>query len=58
MTVIEFVVKFSKLSQFSPTIVFTDDTCKRKFILGLMVDLANQIDSGSYELISYANLIQ
>ena len=58
MTVTEYVTKFTELARFAPTIVPTDDARKRKFMLGLRVEVAKQIDSGSHGPRSYANAIQ
>ena len=58
MTVTEYVVKFSELACFVPTIVPTDDARKRKFMLGLRVEIAKQIDSGSHGPESYADAVQ
>ena len=40
MIVTEYVIKFTKLARFAPTIVPTDDARKRKFMLGLKVEVA------------------
>ena len=49
--------KFTELSEFGLTIVPTDDTRKRKFILGLRVKLAKQIVGGSQGPRFYADAI-
>ena len=36
----------------------TDEARKRKFMLGLKVDMAKQIDSGSHGLETYADVVQ
>ena len=48
MTVTEYVAKFNELARFSLFIVPTDEARKKKFMLGLKVDVAKQIDSGSH----------
>ena len=58
MTVTEYVAKFTELAHFAPTIVPTDDARKRKFMLGLRVEIAKQIDSGSHGPESYADAVQ
>ena len=58
MTVTEYVAKFNELARFALFIVSTDEACKRKFILGLKVDVAKQIDSGSHGPETYANTVQ
>ena len=58
LTVTEYVAKFTELARFSPTIVPTDDARKRKFMLGLRVEIAKQIDSGSHGPESYADAVQ
>ena len=58
MTVTEYVTKFTELARFAPTIVPTDDARKRKFMLGLRVEVAKQIDSGSHGPRSYADAVQ
>ena len=58
MTVTEYVTKFTELTRFAPTIVPTDDARKRKFMLGLRVEVAKQIDGGSHGPRSYANAFQ
>ena len=40
MTVTEYVAKFNKIACFTPSIVSIDEAHKRKFILGLRVDVA------------------
>ena len=40
MTITEYVTKFTELARFALTIVPTDDTRKRKFMLGLRVEVA------------------
>ena len=47
-----------ELTRFSPTIVPTDDVRKRKFMLGLRVEVAKQIDGGSHGPRSYADAVQ
>ena len=54
----EYVAKFTELARFAPTIVPTDDARKRKFMLGLRVEIAKQIDSGSHGPESYADAVQ
>ena len=58
MSVTEYMTKFTKLARFSPTIVPTNDASKRKFMLGLKVEVAKQIDGGSHGLRSYADAVQ
>ena len=40
MTVTEYVAKFNELAHFALSIVPTDEARKRKFILGLRMDVA------------------
>ena len=58
MTVTEYVTKFTELARFAPTIVPTDDARKRKFMLGLRVEVAKQIDGVSHGPRSYADAVQ
>ena len=58
MTVTEYVTKFTELARFAPTIVPIDDARKRKFMLGLRVEVAKQIDGGSHGPRSYADAVQ
>ena len=58
MTVTEYVTKFTELARFAPTIVPTDNARKRKFMLGLRVEVAKQIDGGSHGPRSYADAVQ
>ena len=58
LTITEYVAKFTELARFAPTIVPTDDARKRKFMLGLRVEIAKQIDSGSHGPESYADAVQ
>ena len=58
MTVTEYVAKFNELARLAPFIVLTDEARKRKFILGLKVDVAKQIDSGSHGPETYADAVQ
>ena len=58
MTVTEYVAKFNELAHFALFIVPTDEARKRKFMLGLKVDVAKQIDSGSHGPETYADAVQ
>ena len=58
MTITEYVAKFNELARFAPFIVPTDEARKRKFMLGLKVDVAKQIDSGSHGPETYADAVQ
>ena len=58
MTVTEYVAKFNELARFAPFIVSTDEARKKNFMLGLKVDVAKQIDSGSHGPETYANAVQ
>ena len=58
MTVIEYVAKFNKLARFASSIMSTDEACKKKFMLGLRVDVAKQIDSGSHGIETFADTVQ
>ena len=58
MTITEYVAKFNELARFTPSIVSTDKVRKRKFMLGLRVDVAKQIDSGSHDPESFTDTIQ
>ena len=50
MTVTEYVANFNELAYFAPSIMLTNEARKRKFMLGLRVDMAKQIDSSSHGL--------
>ena len=52
------MAKFNELARFAPFIVPTDEARKRKFMLGLKVDVAKQIDSGSHGPETYADAVQ
>ena len=54
----EYVTKFIELARFAPTIVPIDNARKRKFMLGLRVEVAKQIDGGSHGPRSYADAVQ
>ena len=58
MTITEYVAKFNELARFASIIVPTDDARKIKFMLGLRVEIAKQIASGSHGPESYANAVQ
>ena len=58
MTITEYVAKFTELACFALTIVPTDNVRKRKFMLGLRVEIPKQIDSGSHGPESYVDAIQ
>ena len=47
ITITEYVANFDELAYFALSIVPTDEACKRKFMRGLRVDVAKQIDSDS-----------
>ena len=57
MTVTEYVAKFNGFTHFAQTIVPTNDTYKRKFMLGLRVQIAKQIDSGTHGPKSYTYVV-
>ena len=56
--VTEYMAKFNRLARFAPFIIPTDEACKRKFMLGLKVDVAKQIDSGSHGLETFTDAVQ
>ena len=58
MTVTEYVAKFNELARFALFIVPTDEARKRKFMLGLKVDVAKHIDNGSHGLETYTDAVQ
>ena len=58
MTVTEYLAKFDELARSAPFIVLTDEACKRKFMLGLKVDVAKQIDNGSHSLETFDDAVQ
>ena len=58
MTVTEYVAKFNELARFALFIVPTNEARKKKFMLGLKVDVAKQIDSGRHGPETYADAIQ
>ena len=58
MTITEYVAKFNKLARFAPSIVPIDEARKKKFMLGLRVDVAKQIDSGSHDPESFTDVVQ
>ena len=39
MTITEYIAKFIELAYFALSNMPTDEACKRKFMLGLMVDM-------------------
>ena len=57
MTITEHVAKFNKLGHFAPTIMPSDDVCNRKFILGLKMDVAKQINSGSHNPETFIDVV-
>ena len=57
MRVTEYMAKFNELAYFAPSIMLTDEARKRKFIPGLKVDVAKQIDSGSHGPKSFADVV-
>ena len=58
MSIAEYVTKFDVLSRFAPTIVPIDDVRKMKFMHGLRIEIARQIDSGKEGPESYADVVQ
>ena len=46
MTVPEYTAKFEELTRFSVSIAPTDEVRKNKYMLGLRIDIARQINSG------------
>ena len=58
ITVMEYVTKYTELARFAPAIVPTDEARKRKFILGLNVEVAKHIDSRSHRQRSYVDTVQ
>ena len=58
MTVTKYVAKFNKLACFAPSILPADEVRKKKFMLGLRVDMAKQIDSDSYDPETFADTVQ
>ena len=58
MTVTEYVAKFNELARFALFIMPTDEARKRKFMLGLKVDVVKQIDSGSHGPETYVDVVQ
>ena len=58
MMVTEYAVKFNELAHFATFIVLTDEAFKKKFMLGLRVDLAKQIDNSSHSLETFADTVQ
>ena len=57
MTITEYVAKFNELACFTLFIVPTNKVRKKKFMLGLKVDVAKQIDNGSHGLETFADAI-
>ena len=58
MSVEEYVAKFDGLARFARTIVPTDDTRKMKFMHGLRLEVAKQIDNSREGPESYADAVQ
>ena len=54
----QYVAKFNKLARFVSSIMPIDEEWKRKFMLGLRVDVAKQINSGSHGLESFTNAVE
>ena len=57
MTVTKYVAKFNKLARFALSIILTDKARKRKFMLGLRVDVAKQIDSNSHDTETFLDAV-
>ena len=58
MTITEYMAKFNEIAHFTTLTVLTDEARKRNFMLGLKVDVAKQIDSGSHSLETYTDAVQ
>ena len=58
MTVTEYVAKFNELAHFALFIVLIDKARKTKFMLGLRMDVAKQIDSGSHVPETFTDAVQ
>ena len=58
MTVTEYVANFNELVRFTLSIMPTNEARKKKFMLGLRVNVAKQIDSGSHGPKSFADAVQ
>ena len=58
MTVTEYVTKFNELAFFAPSIMPTNEARKKKFMLGLRVEVAKQIDSDSHDPETFTDAIQ
>ena len=58
MIITEYVAKLNELAHFALFILSTDKARKRKFMLGLKVDVAKQIDNGSHGLEIFADAVQ
>ena len=58
MTVAEYTSKFNELARFCPTMVPNDDTRKNKYMQGMKISIAKQIDSGSQGPTSFSDAVQ
>ena len=58
VSVAEYVTKFYELAWFASTMVPTDEARKMKFMHGLRLEIAKQIDSGKEGPESYTNVVQ
>ena len=58
MTVPKYIAKFEELARFSASIAPTDEARKNKYMLGLRIDIARQIDSRKEGPESYADAVQ
>ena len=57
MTVPEYTTKFKELARFSGSIAPIDEAKKNKYMLGLRIDIARQIDNGKEGPESYIDAV-
>ena len=58
MTTVEYAAKFKELSQYAPKMIASNDARKMKFMHGLRLEVAKQVDSGEIGRRSYADAVQ
>ena len=57
MIVLEYIAKFEELARFFASIAPTDEARKNKYMLGLRIDIARQIDSEKEGQESYVDAV-
>ena len=58
MSIAEYTAKFNELARFCPSMVPNDETRKTRYMQGLRVHVAKQIDSGSHGPTSFSDAVQ